>query len=66
MKRVLFALCAMACVSAFCFSVAMTGYLMMALMLWLTGSEFLSFFVGFFSAILSAFVGVTALSIDQK
>ena len=66
MKRVLFALCAMACVSAFCFSVAMTGYLMTALMLWLTESEFLSLFVGFFTAVLCAFVGVAALSIDQK
>lgn len=56
----------MACVSAFCFSVAMTGYLMTALMLWLTESEFLSLFVGFLTAVLCAFVGVAALSIDQK
>lgn len=66
MRRLLFALCAMACVAAFCFSVAMTGYLMMALMLWLTESEFLSFFIGFFTAFLCAVVGTMALSIEQK
>lgn len=56
-------LVAMAAIMLYCFCIACTGYLTYVAIFWLTCSEGLAGFLGFFAALLSALAGgILALS----